>query len=529
MLSIFKKNKHNKYSFRFLNATQFLGALNDNLFKLLIVFFLISIQGVKNANIILSLAGAIFVIPFLLFSAAAGVLADRFSKKYILVSMKIAEILIMLSSIFAISLKSPIFIYSLLFMMAAQSSFFGPSKYGIIPEIVEEKKISSANGILTSFTYLAIIIGTFLASAITDITEKNFIIASFFCVAISIAGFLFSLKIEKTEAKKTKKRISPLFVYEIYKTLKFSKSIKHMLPIILASSFFLFIGGFVQLNTIPFAITSLHLTEVGGGYIFLSTAIGISFGAITAGKISKEKIEIGLSCLSGFVIAILLFLLGLFPKNLYFSIFILLFLGFFGGLFLIPLDAFIQKESPHKKRGQLIASSSFLSFLGVLFSAAFLYFTSEILQISSAKGFIALAIVVFIFNVFISKYLLFSIFSFIERKFLKKYFISFQLENNIQNKNKSTFILLDKNIILQIFFLLSKLENLEIIFFPKKFFKNFIEKKENIKTYVIFSKKNIIHINNLQNKNLFSFSLKKIYLPKKRPLITIIGNFKKHI
>src|SRR3989338_5816031 len=142
-------------SFYLLNATQFLGALNDNIFKLLVIYLLIHLQGPAAANTILSLAGAIFVIPFLLFSSGAWVLADRISKRTIVVYTKVLEVAIMLFGLFAFSIEWEFGAYGALFLMATQSALFGPSKYGIIPELVESKMVSKANGSLTSFTYLA--------------------------------------------------------------------------------------------------------------------------------------------------------------------------------------------------------------------------------------------------------------------------------------------------------------------------------------------------------------------------------------
>src|SRR3990167_240090 len=125
-------------SFYLLNATQFLGALNDNIFKLLVIYLLIYIKGAAAAPTILSLAGAIFVIPFLLFSSGAGVLADKISKRTIIVVAKCLELAIMLFAVLAIYLESEFGAFTCLFFMAAQSALFGPSKYGIIPELVEE-------------------------------------------------------------------------------------------------------------------------------------------------------------------------------------------------------------------------------------------------------------------------------------------------------------------------------------------------------------------------------------------------------
>src|SRR3989344_3659873 len=113
-------------SFYCLNVTQFLGALNDNIFKLLVIYLLIHVKGPAAANSILSLAGAIFVIPFLLFSSSAGVLADRISKRTIIVFTKILEVLIMLFGLIAVYFEWEVGSFSALFLMAMQSAIFGP-------------------------------------------------------------------------------------------------------------------------------------------------------------------------------------------------------------------------------------------------------------------------------------------------------------------------------------------------------------------------------------------------------------------
>ena len=200
-------------SFYFLNATQFLGALNDNIFKLLVIYFLINLEGPAAANSILSLAGAIFVIPFLLFSSGAGVLADKSSKRSIIVFTKILELAIMIFGLITVSVGWAFGTYAALFLMATQSAIFGPSKYGIIPELVEPKKVSKANGSLTSMTYLAIILGTFLASFITHVTNKNFVFEAGFCVFIAVIGILTSLGINRTQPQKsTNILLFPIFL-----------------------------------------------------------------------------------------------------------------------------------------------------------------------------------------------------------------------------------------------------------------------------------------------------------------------------
>ncbi len=407
-------------SFYLLNATQFLGALNDNIFKLLVIYLLIYVKGPGAANTILSLAGAIFVIPFLVFSSSAGVLADRFSKRTIIVYTKFLELAVMLFGLLAVSMKSEVGAYAALFLMATQSALFGPSKYGIIPELVDAKGVSKANGSMTSFTYLAIILGTFLASFIADITDKNFVVEACFCVAVALIGVVTSLGIRKTTAQNSTKKITPFFLYEIYQTLKMGWNVPHLLVAIFGSSFFLFVGAFTQLNIIPFAMQSLGLSEVGGGYLFLSTAVGIAVGAVLAGQLSKDKVEPGLSCICGVFIGIFFIALHLCSFSLVLTNIFLGLLGLVGGAFLIPFDSFIQVNSPQEKRGQVIAATNFFSFTGVLLAAFCLYFISEELGFSASSGFVLMGVMTLAVDLVLIGRLSSLFFPFFVKKVLKR-------------------------------------------------------------------------------------------------------------
>lgn len=408
-------------SFHLLNATQFLGALNDNIFKLLVIYFLINIRGQSASSEILALAGAIYVIPFLLFSSGAGVLADRISKTKIVVGSKVLELIIMLYAVLAISLHWEFGSYLALFLMATQSAIFGPSKYGIIPELVESKMISKANSSLTSLTYLAIILGTFLASFLTDITNKNFILVAWVCVIIALLGLATSFGIKKTEPQRSQKEINPFFFYEIYQTVRLSWRVPHLLTAMFGSSFFLFIGAYTQLNIIPFAMQSLGLSEVGGGYLFLVTAIGIAIGAVIAGRISKERVEPGLPVIAGILIAIFLFILYLFSFSLTATILSLIFLGIFGGCFLIPFDSFIQTHSPNQTRGQVIAAANFFSFFGVLIAAFVIYLFGERWQLQAATGFALMGFLTLITDLFLFGRLSSYFLPFLAEKILPRY------------------------------------------------------------------------------------------------------------
>ncbi|MBX9922727.1 MAG: MFS transporter [Rhabdochlamydiaceae bacterium] len=404
-------------SFSCLNIAQFLGALNDNIYKLLTVFLLISILGSEKSNEILSAAGAVYVIPFLLFSSASGILADRFSKQRLIISLKAVEVVILVFALAVFHLKIVWGCYALLFLLAAHSAVFGPSKYGIIPELVDKQKIAKANSLITSFTYLAVIIGTFLASFLTEFTNQNYVLAVSACLVFAICGFFASLGIKKTPSQKSTKKIQIFFIREIVQTIRECRKTSLLAPSLFGAAFFLFIGAFTQLNIIPFAIQSLHLSEYAGGYLFLLCALGIAGGSLLAGKILKRKIELGISCCAGFIMAILFCLLWLFSSFLIPTTIFLTLLGVSGGVFVISFDSFIQTASASEQRGQTIAASNFLSFFGVLVASFYLYFFGHVLKFSAASNFLCMGILTFISSFILTGRLLATTLPFLSRLF----------------------------------------------------------------------------------------------------------------
>ncbi len=378
-----------------LNCTQFLGAMNDNIFKLLTVFCFIFLEGPAASNSILASVGAIYVLPFLLLSSMAGTMADRFSKKTIILGAKIAESCVMALGLLAFGIGSKVLAFAALFLLACHSAIFAPCKYGIVPEIVPTEKISKANGLLTSCTYIAIIIGTFLASFLTEISNHNFIIASMATLGFSFIGLYTAWKIPRTAPSGSQKKISLFFLTELYRNMILIYKQPSLLSAVLGSAFFLFVGSYTQLNMIPFAFHTLHLTDVQGGYLFLLTALGIGCGSLLAGKLSGPRIELGFVPIGGFGIAICFVLLSLFSHSLVPAITYVFLIGVFGGLYLVPLDSYIQFASPNLFRGQVIATGNFLGFFGVLCSAGMLYFLSEIVEMDPATGFLTMGILTF--------------------------------------------------------------------------------------------------------------------------------------
>lgn len=389
-------------SFTFLNVTQFLGALNDNIYKLVVVFFLIHLLGQGYSHIILSTTGALFVLPFLLFSTSSGILADRFSKSNIIVLTKLLELVTMILGLFAFIYESIWGSYAILFLLATQSAIFGPSKYGIVPELVPFERITKANGLMTSFTFLAIILGTFLASFITDITDGDFIIAAFVCLVVSLIGLITSFCIEYTPPAGCETRFNLRVIHEVYRSLRIAGEHPSLLMAIFGSAFFLFLGAFLQLNIIPFAEESLGLTSVQGGYLFLLTALGIGTGAMLASKASGEVVELGIVPLAGFGIAISCYLIDYWSDSLVAVLFLAVTVGLFGGMYQVPMDSYIQAASPPQERGKIIAAANFLSFGGVLIASLMIYVSNQLLGLAADKGFSLIATLTILFNLLLT-------------------------------------------------------------------------------------------------------------------------------
>ena len=383
-------------SFRLLNIAQFIGAMNDNIFKLLLVFCFIDIEGAASSDRILSVAGAVYVLPFIFLSSLAGVLADRYSKRSVIVATRIAELACILFGMVALGLRSEFLSFLTLFFLACHSAIFGPCKYGIVPEIVPSEGISKANGILTSFSYAAIIFGVFLASLLADITHKNYIIALCFCAVCSVAAIYSSWNIQRTPPAGLQK-VTPWLVRELIDNLRVIRQEPLLPSAIVGSAFFLFIGSFIQLNMIPYSLKVLGLSDVQGGYMFLLAAFGIGVGSLLSGKLSGRSVEFGLVPVGGIGMAICCFLLDYYSDSLWTVMGIVFALGMFAGMFVVPLDSYIQVASPTTHRGRIVATGNIMSFCGVLLSALILYVMS-ILGISPDRkftliGFATLAVI----------------------------------------------------------------------------------------------------------------------------------------
>ncbi len=405
--------------FAWLNITQFLGALNDNIFRMLIVFFLIGIHGEERSGDITSTTAFVFVVPFLLFTALAGKMADRFSKRSIIVAVKTAEVAVMLLAVLAFMSGSPTAVYAVLFLMCAQSAFFSPGKYGIVPELVRTEQLSRANSFLEAMTYTAIVIGAAIAPFLSRITNRNYALALLTCVAFAVVGLITSLRIKLTPAAAPAPaggdRASIIFLRDIIRTLASIWHDKGLVLAVMASAYFMLIGAFLQMNLIPYGMDALGLDREQSGYLFVVAAVGIGIGAYLAGRLSGRNIEFGIVPFGAIGLAVTSIALGLIaPQHLPETVIAatdaatmntppltavivtIVFMGISAGLFIVPVHASLQFRSPDRSRGQVIAAANFLGWVGVLFSAILFNVCMVLLHISAAKMFLVLGVLTFI-------------------------------------------------------------------------------------------------------------------------------------
>jgi acyl-[acyl-carrier-protein]-phospholipid O-acyltransferase/long-chain-fatty-acid--[acyl-carrier-protein] ligase len=373
-------------SFFWLNTTQFLGALNDNILKLLIIFYLIGSQGRDHAGAITASIGAAFVLPFLLFSAPAGCLADRFAKSRLIVTIKLVEVAVTSLAVAAFALGMENGLYLVVFLMATHSALFSPAKYGAIPELVAKDQLSRANGLMESFTFLAIIVGTALASVLTQLAGGRMWLAAVVCLAVALGGLVSARRMEATEAPDSGRPIA-LFPMEILRTVRGISGDRHLMLAIIGLAYFMFVGAFAQLNLISYGMERLGLSEAQSGYLFLAAALGIGLGTLLAAKLSGRDVEFGIVPIGAAGLAIAPVLLHVAPNNLPTCLTIIVFFGLSAGLFSLPLQTFIQFRADPAKRGEVLAASSFINWIGILVASGLTWLFSGPLGLSAAQGF----------------------------------------------------------------------------------------------------------------------------------------------
>jgi len=361
--------------------TQLLGAFNDNFLKIVVSFFALNLA-VKGADSYVELITFLFILPSALFSGYAGHLADVYSKRSILVAVKVCEIVIMILACGAFFIGHIDPMLALVFLMGLHAAFFSPAKYGILPEMLQEKDLSRGNGLLEMSTFMAIILGTSVGSAIFSVWKESLPLIGVLMVAVAVLGTLTSLGIPRIPASGAAKllRLNPFA--EITDGLRRLRGERTLWLTVLGISYFWFLGALVQINILFFGKELLQLDEFHIGLLGTFLAIGIGIGSLAAGKLSGDHIELGLVPLGSVAMGICLGLVALSAPSYPLTAISLVLLGFSAGLFAVPLNALLQHRSGKEEKGQLIATNNFMNTIGMFLAAGTHWILKTPLQLS---------------------------------------------------------------------------------------------------------------------------------------------------
>ena len=364
--------------------TQFLGAFNDNFYKMIVSLVALNMATLAGSrSLYISQIGFLFILPFALFSAYAGQIADIYSKRSVLVAVKVFEIFVMGLGWLAFFTDRMEPMLGVVFLMGLHSTFFSPAKYGILPEMLPDKDLSRGNGLLEMSTFLAIILGTSLGGAIYAASKDHLGWIGVALVSIAVLGTLTSLGITKVPPSGATKAFTFDPWTGIWDGIKRLYNEKVLWLTVVGIAYFWFLGALVQMDILLFGKEILKLDETRIGLLGTFLAIGIGTGSLAAGRLSGDKVELGLVPLGSIA-------MGAFPIMLFFSppdftpasVFLIL-MGFSAGLFIVPLNALLQQRSGREEKGRLIATSNFLSTLGVLLASGLLWALSDRLKLRS--------------------------------------------------------------------------------------------------------------------------------------------------
>src|SRR5580698_9397213 len=381
--------------------TQFLAAFNDNVYKMIV-----SVGAVELAanqllgSRYLAIAGAVFVLPFLLFAGYAGQLADRCSKTRVLQITKAFEIVIMGVGMLALYARSIDMLLVVLFLLAMQANFFSPAKYGILPEMLPEAQLTRANGLLELSTFAAIVLGTSVGSFLFARWKGEPLIMGGMLLGIAVVGSLTSLFIRKVPASGSRLPMQWNPFGEVWSGVKRMHRDRPLWLTVAGISYFWFVGALFQMAVILVGTESLHLSDTRTGLLVTALAVGIGAGSIAAGMLSGDAVEIGLVPHGAALLGLASILLG-FAHSFASSILWLAIAGFAGGLFIVPLNAFLQERAEPEEKGRLLATNNFLNMIGVVLASGSLYLFHDLLRftpshILAALGVLTLAATVYI-------------------------------------------------------------------------------------------------------------------------------------
>ena len=401
-----KNNEHLLSTRRFLPMfiTQFFGALNDNVYKqalLLVITYGWINQQAADVSTLNNLAALLFILPYFIFSATAGQIADKFERSQLIRGIKVLEIVIMLIGSAGFLLGNLWLLLLALFMMGTHSTFFGPIKYAILPEILKPNELMSGNALFQSGTSIAILIGMILGGAVISVSQGNLIWISLTVVIIAVLGYLSSRFILKQQVSSPDLKIDWNFFRTSFQTLKYAKSLPLIFMILLGNSWYWFYGA-TYLTQIPqLTQQNLHASENVVSLLLTFFSVGIGVGSLLCRRIGGSEVNIKMVPIGAIGLTLFAFYLALslafVPDRtgammnvadmfnhgaIYYHVMLAVtLLGISGGFYIVPLYAIMQAYSPRSHRARVVAANNILNAVFMVSSAIFSIIILSVLKI----------------------------------------------------------------------------------------------------------------------------------------------------
>jgi acyl-[acyl-carrier-protein]-phospholipid O-acyltransferase/long-chain-fatty-acid--[acyl-carrier-protein] ligase len=374
-----------------LFITQFLGAFNDNVYKnalVILITYVVAEKAGLNSQIMVTAAAGVFILPFFLFSATAGQLADKYEKAFLIRIIKFAEILLMIGAAVGFYIESVWILMTILFLTGTQSTFFGPIKYGILPEKIKEDELIGGNGLIEAGTFISILVGT-LVGGLLILTENGILLISGMVILIAILGWVSSFYIPKGQPASPHLKVDYNFIRETWVIVSHAKQNREVFLSILGISWFWLVGA-----TFLAQFPTYSKDIIGGNEelvtLFLSVfTIGVGIGSLLCNQLLKGEVEatfvplaiIGVSVFTvdlyfasqymftnggGELIGAAAFLSHLSSWRILGDMFMI---SVSSGVYIVPLYAIIQARSEPGYRSRIIAGNNILNALFMVVSA----------------------------------------------------------------------------------------------------------------------------------------------------------------
>lgn len=405
--------------------TQFMGAFNDNLFKqalLLVLTYNVASQMGMEISTLNNLAAMLFILPYFLFSALAGQLADKYEKSKLTVNIKILEIVIMVIAVFGFFMQLYWLLFVALFLLGTQSTFFGPIKYAYLPQVMHEDELVGANGLFQMGTSLSILLGMIVAGVLTQLTNAYVWICTT-VVLVAIVGLMGAKNIPNTPATQPNLTVNWNIITTSWQTIQFLYGFPLLFFIILGNSWFWFYGATFLTQVPEFSKTILHGNEVVVIFMLGLFSVGVSIGSLLCKQFTKNQVSLkllpfGIAGLSVFAINLFFSLRGIGDIQISADKLLgitellavdgsvrvftdLFFLGFSGGIYIVPLYAYMQAYAPKSHRARVIGANNIFNAIFMVTSAIVAIMALSVLSLSLPQLFLITGVLNLIFGGFL--------------------------------------------------------------------------------------------------------------------------------